>query len=95
MEHRSFVSFALTMYLLRDSWYKIMPKPVETVPPTIMQSSTKPWKYWFDFVNPGALATSGIYSQSDLEEVKDHIMFSAEWPAILNTEGHIKTNNGT
>ena len=28
--------------------------------------------------------TSGIYSQSDLEELKDHIMFSAERPAILN-----------
>ena len=26
-------SFAPTMYLLGDSWYKIMPKPVETLPP--------------------------------------------------------------
>ena len=33
---------------------------------------------------PGAL-TSGIYFQSDLEELKDHILFLAERPAILNT----------
>jgi len=75
-------SFAPTMYLLGDAWYKMMPKPVETVPPTVMRPSTKPsWKY----ISPGALATSGIYSQSDLEELKDHIMFPAERPAILNT----------
>ncbi|KYN05855.1 hypothetical protein ALC62_03208 [Cyphomyrmex costatus] len=75
-------SFAPSMYQLGDSWYKIMPKPVETIPPTVMKPSTKPsWKY----ISPGALATSGIYSQSDLEELKDHIMFPAERPAILNT----------
>ncbi|KYN45242.1 hypothetical protein ALC56_00321 [Trachymyrmex septentrionalis] len=73
--------FAPTKYLLGDAWYKMMPKPVKTVPPTVMKPSTKPsWKY----VNPGALVTSSIYSQSDLEELKDHIMFPAERPAILN-----------
>ena len=75
-------SFAPTMYLLEDSWYKFMPRPVETLPPTIMKPSTKPtWKY----ISPGALATSGIYSQSDLDDLKDHIMFPAERPALLNT----------
>lgn len=75
-------SFAPTMYLLGDSWYKFMPKPVETLPPTIMKPSTKPsWRY----ISPGALATSGIYSQNDLDELKDHIMFPAERPAVLNT----------
>ncbi|KYN17049.1 hypothetical protein ALC57_10686 [Trachymyrmex cornetzi] len=84
------------MYLLGDSWYKIMPKPVETLPPTVMKPSTKPsWKY----ISPGALATSGIYSQTDLEELKDHIMFPAERPAILNTMargilGHSTVMNG-
>ncbi|KYN15178.1 hypothetical protein ALC57_12607 [Trachymyrmex cornetzi] len=81
---------------LGDSWYKIMPKPVETLPPTVMKPSTKPsWKY----ISPGALATSGIYSQTDLEELKDHIMFPAERPAILNTMtrgilGHSTVMNG-
>lgn len=75
-------SFAPPMYLLGDAWYKLMPKPVETVAPTIMKPQTKPtWKY----ISPGALATSGIYSQSDLEDLKDHIMFPAERPAVLNT----------
>ena len=59
-----------------------MPKPVETLPLIIMKLSTKSlWKY----ISPGALVTSEIYSQIDLEELKDHIMFPAEWPAILNT----------
>jgi len=78
--------FAPTMYLLEDSWYKIMPKP--TLSPTIMKPSTKPsWKYI-----PGALEyihpfhrTSGIYSQTDLEELKDHIIIPVEQLAILNT----------
>jgi len=75
-------SLAPPMYLLGDAWYKLMPKPVETLAPTIMKPLTKPtWKY----ISPGALATSGIYSQEDLEELKDHIMFPAERPAVLNT----------
>jgi hypothetical protein len=75
-------SFAPTMYLLGDAWYKFIPRPVETLPPTIMKPATKPtWKY----ISPGALATSGIYSQSDLDDLKDHIMFPAERPAVLNT----------
>jgi len=40
------------MYRLEDAWYKFLPRPVETLPPTIMKPATKPtWKY----VNPGAL----------------------------------------
>jgi len=58
-----------------------MPKP-ETIAPTIMKPSTKPsWRY----ISPGALATSGIYSQVDLEELTNHIMFPAERPSLLNT----------
>ena len=47
-----------------------------------MKPLTKPtWKY----VSPGSLATSGIYTETDLEELRDHIMFPAERPAVLNT----------
>jgi len=77
-------SLAPPMYLLGeiDAWYKLMPKPVETLVPTTTKPLTKPtWKYF----SPGALATSGIYSQEDLEELKNHIMFPAERPAVLNT----------
>jgi len=75
-------SLAPPMYLLEDAWYKLMPKPIETLAPTIMRPLTKPtWKY----ISPRALATSGVYSQEDLEEFKDHIMCFAERLAVLNT----------
>jgi len=70
------------MYLLGDAWYKFMPKPVETIAMTIMKLSTKPsWRH----ISLGALATSGIYSLNDLEELKEHIIFPAERPSLLNT----------
>ncbi|EZA60625.1 hypothetical protein X777_14435 [Ooceraea biroi] len=73
---------APTMYLLGNSWYKLAPRPVDTLPPVIMKPLTKPtWKY----INPGSLATSGIYTEQDLETLRDHIMFPAERPAVLNT----------
>ena len=75
-------AFAPAMYLLGDSWYKLTPRPVDTLPPTIMKPLTKPtWKY----LSPGSLATSGIYTENDLEELRDHIMFPAERPAVLNS----------
>lgn len=75
-------ALAPSMYHLGGAWYKLLPKPVEALPPTIMKPLTRPtWKY----VSPGALATSGIYTQGDLDELRDHIMFPAERPAVLNT----------
>ena len=74
--------FAPPMYLLGDAWYRFTPRPVQSVPPLIMKPMTKPgWKY----ISPGSLATSGIYSEKDLTELRDHIMFPAERPAMLNT----------
>lgn len=35
--------------------------------------------------NPGSLAASGIYSNKDLENLRDYIMFPAERSGILNT----------
>ncbi|EZA49469.1 Glutamate dehydrogenase, mitochondrial, partial [Ooceraea biroi] len=73
---------APTMYLLGDSWYKLAPRPVDTLPPVTMKPLTKPtWKY----ISPGSLVTSGIYTDQDLETLPDHIMFPAERPAVLNT----------
>lgn len=75
---------APTMYLLENSWYKLVPRPVETLPPITMKPLTKPtWKY----ISPGSLATSGIYTENDLENLREHIMFPAERPAVLNTLG--------
>jgi len=38
------------------------------------------WRY----LTPGPLAVSGIYSDTDLEKLRNHIMFPAEKPALLN-----------
>ena len=47
-----------------------------------MKPLTKPiWRY----TNPAHLATSGIYSQSDLNKLRYHIMFPAEKKMVLNT----------
>ncbi|XP_070518973.1 uncharacterized protein [Cardiocondyla obscurior] len=70
------------MYFLNDGWYRMIPTPERTLPPTTIKPMTKPtWHY----TNPGSLAASGIYSEKDLEHLRDHIMFPAERPALLNT----------
>lgn len=69
------------MFKLYNNWYTLTPKPVETIQPQGIQPLTKPsWKY-MDAKN---LMTSGIYSQQDLENLRDHIMFPAENPGLLN-----------
>ena len=75
-------SFLPPMYLFLETWYKLLPNPVKSIAPTIVKALTKAtWKY----TNPSSLATSGIYSQSDLDKLRDHIMFPAEKPMILNS----------
>lgn len=69
------------MYLLNGNWYKITPEYIEAVPPSILKPTAKPtWKYT-DLEN---LGSSGIYTQETLNQLRDHIMFPAERPAILN-----------
>ena len=61
---------------------KITPIPELSVPSLTMTPMTKPtWHY----KDPGSLAASGIYMESDLENLRDHIMFPAEKNGILNT----------
>ncbi|XP_076660811.1 E3 SUMO-protein ligase ZBED1-like [Halictus rubicundus] len=56
---------------------QILPKS-----PQVLQPLKEPiWRY----VNPSNLATSGIYTQSDLNNLKDDIMFPAEKSAVLNS----------
>lgn len=80
------------MYFLNDGWYRMIPTPEHTLPPTIMKPMTKPtWHY----TNPGSLAASGIYSDKDLENLRDHIMFPAEKSGILNTMARGATGEPT
>ena len=47
----------------------------------ILKPMTKPtWSY----INPADLAISGVYSDSDLEQLRDRIMFPMERPGLLN-----------
>lgn len=58
-----------------------MPRPTETKDPIIIQPHNKgDWKY----ISPGELATTGIYTEQDLNDLTDRIMFPVERPSILN-----------
>lgn len=74
-----------SMYRLQGIWYRQTeqsPKLIETIPPpTIQPISEHNWKY----ISPANLATSGIYSNGDLERLRNHIMFAVEKPSIINT----------
>ena len=68
-------------YLVEGSWYKLIPKPTEGVEPITIQPSVQPtWEY----INPASLATSGIHTEKDLEELRDRIMFPVERASLLN-----------
>ena len=66
------------------------------IQPTIVKPLAKAtWKY----TNPSSLATCGIYTQSDFDELRDHIMIPEEKPTILNSlareiTGHPTINQG-
>jgi len=71
-----------TMYKIHNTWYRITPKPSESLAPPIIQPLTHPtWKY----SSPSSLATSGIYTSEDLDRLRMHIMFPVEKPSMLNT----------
>lgn len=72
-----------TLYRIEDTWIQLTPEPqVRQMPPQELHPQTSlTWKY----LTPGPLAVSGIYSQKDLEKLRDHIMFPAEKSALLNT----------
>lgn len=70
------------MYQFQGAWYKLIPSPTETLAPQKVAPMTKlTWKY----TSPGELAISGIYTQADLDNMRENILFPAERAAILNT----------
>ena len=86
-----------SMYYVSGQWYKINPHPSDvTAPGTIHPERRNVWKY----KDTNSLATSGIYSTLQLEQLREHVMFPAEQPAILNTiareiTGKVTLNQGT
>ncbi|XP_076661080.1 uncharacterized protein LOC143364870 [Halictus rubicundus] len=70
------------LYKLHGVWYRLTPSLVETVAPSLLQPLATPaWKY----VDPKNLATGGIYSQDDLENLQEHIMFPVDKVAVINS----------
>ena len=60
---------------------KFNPSPEEILAPQqLLPMTVLTWKY----LTPEHLATSGIYTTKDSEKLRDHIMFPAEKPALLN-----------
>jgi len=72
-----------TLYQIENKWIQFTPQPqVRQLPPQQLTPMTSlSWEY----LTPGPLAVSGIYSEKDIEKLRDHIMFPAEKPALLNT----------
>ncbi|KOC58642.1 hypothetical protein WH47_02381 [Habropoda laboriosa] len=74
-----------TMFQIQENWYKLNPKPAESLsPPAIRPLTTPTWHY----KSPANLATSGIYTQKHIDELRDHILFPIETPATLNIMAH-------
>ncbi|XP_066588107.1 uncharacterized protein [Prorops nasuta] len=70
-----------TRHLTEHGWVRLLPKALDVSAPEKLKPKTRlTWRY----LSPGNLATSGIYSQSDIDRLRDHIMFSAERPALTN-----------
>ncbi|XP_076230297.1 uncharacterized protein LOC143176703 isoform X2 [Nomia melanderi] len=71
-----------TMYELHGTWYKMLPRPTESMAPTTMGRLTESsWKY----VDPSNIATGGIYSSDELETLRNHIMFPVQRNSIINS----------
>lgn len=72
-----------TFYRIEDVWVQFTPEPhVYPIPPQQLLPITKiSWKY----ITLGPLADSGIYTEQDINRLRDHIMFPAEKPALLNS----------
>lgn len=69
------------LYQLENSWWQInlqmypSPEPIELSPNSLAQWKVK---------SPSYLATAGIYSEEELNKLRDHIMYGDERQAIEN-----------
>jgi hypothetical protein len=79
---REYSAILPTLYNIDGIWHKFTPKPTEAIEPQELRPNThQTWQY----SAPSSLARSGIYNQSDLDTLRNHVMFPAEKTAILNT----------
>lgn len=79
---RSCSNLLPTSFKINGAWFRLIPKPTETLPPPVIQPLTHAtWKY----ASPFNLAAGGIYSTEELERLRAHIMFPIEKPSMLST----------
>lgn len=73
--------FLRPMYRLFDAWYALSPSLVPAQPPTRVQPAavTK-----YKFLSPADLATGGIYDETEIERLRDQIMYPGERNAMTN-----------
>ncbi|XP_057335847.1 uncharacterized protein LOC130674515 isoform X2 [Microplitis mediator] len=70
------------LYNINNAWYQLLPQISPATAPEEIATRTKmSWKY----TSPANLATGGIYSDDDLDRLRENMMFPIEKPAILNT----------
>lgn len=68
-------------FFLSGKWYKVLPFLTTATTPNVIKPETKPtWEYEV----PANLATSGIYSQYDINLLWERIMFPVEKKAVLS-----------
>ncbi|OXU22733.1 hypothetical protein TSAR_006613 [Trichomalopsis sarcophagae] len=69
------------MFNIGTHWLQFLPAPSSVVSPETLRPQTKStWEY----ATPRAIAVSGIYTESDLNSLRDHIMFPLEKSSVLN-----------
>ncbi|XP_066589317.1 uncharacterized protein [Prorops nasuta] len=84
------------MYYVNDQWIKLSPEIHRVIPPEVIASNLNiNWTY----EAPINLASGGIYSDKDIKQLKEVIMFPLEKPTVLNTiareaTGHYSQNHG-
>ena len=68
-------------YYIGEKWYNILPFDTSAVQPAEIKPMTKPtWEY----INPAELATNGIYSDKEPDQIRESIMFPVERSVELN-----------
>ncbi|KAI4481999.1 hypothetical protein M0804_009018 [Polistes exclamans] len=84
-------------YLSEHVWIRLLPKAIETITSTVLGPKTPiGWQY----LSPGGLATTDIYSKEQLNELREHLMFPAEQQLSISNnvartmQGRQKLENG-
>lgn len=69
------------MFRVGSDWLQFLPAPSTVLPPETLQPQTRStWEY----TAPKALAVGGIYTEADLNDLRDHLMFPLEKSSVLN-----------